>query len=194
MKLCIATRNQNKIKEIQDLLDGSSWAFCSLDDIGCTVDLPETQHTIEGNSAQKAQYVWEHFGVACFAEDSGLEVEALQGAPGVYSARYAGPERNDTANLQKVLTQLSGQTNRRARFKTVITLIIEGEISQFTGIVDGLITPQAQGNGGFGYDPIFQPLGQERTFGQMSLAEKQAISHRSRALLQLIEHLKQQDL
>lgn len=179
MKLCFATRNENKLREIKNLL-GNHFEILSLDDIGCQDELPETQDTIEGNSLQKAQYVWDHFQVNCFADDSGLEVEALGGAPGVDSAFYSGT-RDFDANIALLLQNLENQENRQARFKTVISLIINNQSNQFTGIVEGEILPEKRGQEGFGYDPIFLPHGYSRTFAEMSLSEKNKISHRAQA-------------
>lgn len=187
MKLCFATRNKNKLREIQELL-GNHLEILSLDDIGCQDELPETQDTIEGNSLQKARYVWDHFQVSCFADDSGLEVEALDGAPGVDSAFYSGT-RDAEANIQVLLKNLAGQDNRRARFKTVISLIIDQEPQQFTGIIEGEIIPEKRGQEGFGYDPVFLPNGYSQTFAEMTLDEKNQISHRAQAFQQLAAFL-----
>ncbi|GHA70499.1 non-canonical purine NTP diphosphatase [Pontibacter akesuensis] len=188
-KLCFATNNKHKIAEVSQMLDGQ-YELLSLEDIGCHVELPEEQDTLEGNSHQKAAYVWDNFAVSCFADDTGLEVEALDGAPGVYSARYAGPQRSDTDNIQKLLQSLEGQANRRARFRTSITLILEGKEHQFEGIVTGSIAEDWKGDKGFGYDPVFVPDDHDRTFAQMRPEEKNAISHRGRAVQQLVGFLK----
>ncbi|MEM9981266.1 MAG: RdgB/HAM1 family non-canonical purine NTP pyrophosphatase [Bacteroidota bacterium] len=189
MKICFATNNTHKIKEIQSLL-GDSFEIRSLAEIGCEETLPETQPTIGGNSLQKAQYVWEHYQVDCFADDTGLEVEALNQAPGVYSGRYAGEPRSDERNLQLLLKNLSTATHRKARFITWITLIIAGQVHQFEGVVKGEITQSPKGEEGFGYDPVFQPLGFDKTFGEMTLQEKNKVSHRARAFQKLIEFLR----
>ena len=190
MKICFATNNKKKLEEISSWL-GSDWQVLSLDEIGCQEELPETGVTLEANSAQKAQWVWEHYGIACFADDTGLEVEALGGEPGVYSARYAGPQRNNTENMQLLLQKLQGIENRRARFRTVLTYISgEGE-QQFEGEVQGTIIEEPRGERGFGYDPVFVPEGHSRTFAEMSLEEKNTMSHRARAMKKLVEFLKQ---
>lgn len=188
-KLCFATNNQHKLAEVSQMLAGK-YELLSLQDIGCNEELPEEQETLEGNSRQKAEYVWDNYNVSCFADDTGLEVEALNGAPGVYSARYAGPQRSDADNMNKLLQSLQGQQNRRARFRTSITLILDGKQHQFEGIVTGSIAESWQGDKGFGYDPVFVPDGHNRTFAQMSAEEKNAISHRGRAMQELVQFLK----
>ncbi|MDU0369235.1 RdgB/HAM1 family non-canonical purine NTP pyrophosphatase [Hymenobacter endophyticus] len=190
MRLCFASNNAHKLDEIRPLLPATV-ELLSLADIGCEVELPETQDTLEGNARQKAQYVWDHFGVACFADDTGLEVTALGGEPGVYSARYAGPQRLSEDNVRKLLQELQGQPDRSARFRTVVALVLPGnEVHEFAGTVEGHITEAPQGTDGFGYDPIFQPAeGDGRTFAQMTLAEKNTISHRSRAVQGLVGFL-----
>lgn len=190
MRLCFASNNAHKLDEIRPLLPASV-ELLSLADIGCQEELPETQDTLEGNARQKAQYVWDHYGVACFADDTGLEVAALGGEPGVYSARYAGPQRSAPDNVQKLLRELAGQPNRAAQFRTVIALVLSNEqVHEFAGAVDGLITEQVRGQDGFGYDPIFEPLeGNGRTFSQMTLAEKNTLSHRARAVAGLVQFL-----
>ena len=160
-----------------------------LKDIGCTEDIPETQATIEGNSAQKARYVKEHYGLDCFADDTGLEVAALNYEPGVFSARYAGPQRNSEDNIQLLLKNLANKADRSARFKTVFTLILNGEEHTFTGIVNGEIIKEKRGASGFGYDPIFVPVDYEKTFAEMTAAEKNKISHRGLAVAQLVDFL-----
>jgi XTP/dITP diphosphohydrolase len=190
-QLIFATGNRNKLKEVRELLDGE-YEVLGLEDIGCTEEIPETQPTIEGNAIQKAEYVKQHYQLDCFSEDTGLEIEALDGAPGVYSARYAGPDRDPEANIQKVLRELDGQSNRKARFKTVVALVADGKIYTFEGIVNGTIRAEkSTGNEGFGYDPIFQPDGYAVTFAQMGADEKNKISHRGRAVRQLISFLKE---
>ncbi|OKL39133.1 non-canonical purine NTP diphosphatase [Pontibacter flavimaris] len=188
-KLCFATNNRHKLAEVSQMLEGK-YELLTLQDIGCHEDLAEEQDTLEGNSRQKAEYVWDNYNVSCFADDTGLEVEALNGAPGVYSARYAGPQRSDADNINKLLDSLQGQENRRARFRTSITLILDGQQHQFEGIVTGSIATGWKGDKGFGYDPVFIPDGHERTFAQMSAEEKNAISHRGRATQELVRFLK----
>ena len=188
--LCFATNNQHKIQEVRTYL-GSDFRLSGLEEIGCTVELPEEQTTLEGNSFQKAEYVFKNFGVSCFADDTGLEVEALQGAPGVYSARYAGGQRSASDNMQLLLDNLAGVQNRSARFRTVITLITPTLTRQFEGIVMGQIINDHRGSGGFGYDPLFLPDGYNKTLAEMSMEEKNAISHRARAMHKLVEYLKE---
>lgn len=188
-KICFATNNANKVREIQQLL-GNDFEVLSLADIGCHEELLENQPTIEGNSMQKAQYVWENYRVNCFADDTGLEVEALENAPGVYSARYAGPQRSDADNMDLLLKNLESQPNRNARFKTVITLFRNGLSYQFEGIAAGHIGHEKLGDKGFGYDPLFVPEGHTRTFAQMDAQEKNALSHRGKAVRRLIAFLK----
>lgn len=188
MQLVFATANQNKIKEIQ-LLVPETIKLLSLNDIGCFEDIPETQPTIEGNASQKAFYVYNNYNYNCFADDTGLEVEALNGRPGVLSARYAGEEKSADANMNKILDELKDLSNRKARFKTVISLVIEGKERQFEGIVNGEILQEKRGKSGFGYDPIFRPLGVERSFAEMDLSEKNSMSHRALAVNNLVEYL-----
>jgi XTP/dITP diphosphohydrolase len=182
--LVFATNNPNKIREVQELL-GDRYNFLSLQDVGCHEELPETSPTLEGNALQKARYLHQHYGHDCFSEDTGLEVVALNGAPGVITAHYAGPERDADQNMNKVLHELAQQDHREARFRTVIALIRNGQEHLFEGIVAGEISTQPQGVDGFGYDPIFLPEGSNRTFAQMSKEEKNAISHRGRAIAKL---------
>lgn len=189
MKLVFATQNLNKLKEVQALMP-EGVELLSLRDIDCMVDLPETSDTIEGNAIQKAQYVYENFKLNCFADDTGLEVEALDGAPGVYSARYAGAEADAEANMIKLQDALKDETNRSAQFKTVIALIINGELTTFSGICKGKILSAKQGEKGFGYDPIFRPSGFELSFAEMDLQDKNQISHRGRSIRQLVEFLR----
>ena len=188
MKLVFATNNKNKIKEIKALLP-DSLTILSLDDIGCHEDIPETADTITGNALQKAKHVFDKYGYNCFADDTGLEIEALNGEPGIYSARYAGPQRDANDNMDKVLANLKGKDNRSAHFKTVIALIIEDSTTLFEGVANGEITTTKSGVEGFGYDPIFKPKGYDITFSEMSLEEKNKISHRGKATQQLIQHL-----
>lgn len=189
MKLVFATNNKNKAIEIQQLI-GDKFEILSLQDINCEEEIPEEQETIEGNAQQKAHYVFEKFQINVFADDTGLEIEFLNGEPGVYSARYAGEERNPDKNMDKVLNLLANQTNRNAQFKTVICLIINQEEFLFEGIVKGKIIHDKRGNLGFGYDPIFIPNGYDRTFAEMTLEEKSHISHRAIAVNKMIEFLK----
>ena len=166
----------------------------SLKDIGCTEDIPETAPTIEGNAVLKANYVTEKYGFACFADDTGLEVAALDNAPGVYSARYAGEQKNADDNMAKLLDNLSDKTNRKAQFKTVICLNLNGNQHLFEGIIKGEIIPEKRGSAGFGYDPIFIPNGYSNTFAEMSMSEKSKISHRGLAVEKLVAFLKQKGL
>lgn len=189
MKLVFASNNHNKIKEIQ-LLVPNSIEILSLKDIGCTEDIPETADTIEGNAILKANYVTEKYGFNCFADDSGLEIEALNGEPGVYSARYAGEPKDDSKNIDKVLENLKDKTNKKANFKTVICLNIDGKQYLFTGIVNGKIIENRVGDNGFGYDPIFVADGYSKTFAELSMEEKAAISHRGKAVKQLVDFCK----
>lgn len=188
MNLVFASNNKNKIKEIQLMLPQSIQVL-SLEDIGCFVDIPETADTIEGNAILKANYVTENFGYNCFADDSGLEVEVLNGEPGVYSARYAGEQKNDNDNMDKLLMNLEGQTNRKANFKTVICLNLNGKQQLFTGIINGKIIEEKIGTNGFGYDPVFVADGYDKTFAELSIEEKSAISHRGLAVKQLVGFL-----
>ena len=187
-KLCFATNNAHKLEEIQAIL-GNSFELISLAATGCTEELPETGNTLEANSLQKAQYLYDHYQVNCFADDSGLEVQALGGEPGVDSAHYAGPQRSHADNVNLLLKNLGDKTDRSAKFRTVITLIQDGEINQFEGNIKGQIISELRGTQGFGYDPIFVPEGYEITFAEMSLEEKGKISHRSRAFAKLISFL-----
>jgi XTP/dITP diphosphohydrolase len=187
-KLVFATGNPNKISEVNDLLAGH-FEVLGLADIGCPPDLPETSPTIPENALQKARYVHENFQVDCFSEDTGLEVAALGGEPGVLSARYAGEDKNPAANMDLVLRKMAGEPNRKARFYTVIALILNGEEHLFEGIAEGEIRREPSGTGGFGYDPIFQPTGFGVTFAELSKAEKNAISHRGKAVRKLVDFL-----
>lgn len=188
MQLVFATNNLNKLNEVQSLIPDRI-TLLSLEDINCFEDVPETQDTIEGNAIQKAAYIKKHYGYDCFADDTGLEVDALSGAPGVYSARYAGPQRNSEDNIQKLLENLKDATSRSAQFKTVIALELHGTQHQFTGICKGEITKNKHGEKGFGYDPIFKAEGYEQTFAELSLEEKNRIGHRGKAVNQLIAFL-----
>ncbi len=187
-KIVFATNNEHKLRELKEILSGK-FEILGLKDIGCNEDIPETAETIEENSMQKAEYVYRKYNIDCFADDTGLEIEALNGRPGVYSARYAGEEKNMEKNIEKILSELKDKTNRKARFKTVISLILNDEKYQFEGIVNGEIIKSKQGAGGFGYDPVFMPEGYKITFAEMSSEEKNLISHRGRAVQKLIEFL-----
>lgn len=202
MKIVFATNNQHKLEEIRSIL-GNRFEVVSLADIGCHEDIPETGKTLEENALQKAQYVYDHYHVSCFADDTGLEVEALNGAPGVYSARYAGGEGHDSeANMQKLLAELAGKDNRQARFRTVIALIERRDVcpcgctavkkvTEFEGIVNGTITHEKHGSEGFGYDPVFQPEGYDHTFAELGVdVSKNTISHRARATQKLADYLR----
>ena len=184
-KLCFATNNAHKLEEIQAIL-GDSFELISLAETGCKEELPETGNTLEANSLQKAQYLYDHYQINCFADDSGLEVDFLGGEPGVDSAHYAGPQRNHADNVNLLLKNLGENTVRSAQFRTVITLIQHGEINQFEGSIKGQIIGELRGTQGFGYDPIFVPEGHETTFAEMSLADKGKISHRAKAFEKLV--------
>ena len=188
MQLVFASNNKNKIKEIQ-LLVSDTIQILSLEEIGCTEDIPETADTIEGNAILKANYVTEKFGFNCFADDSGLEVDALNGEPGVFSARYAGEPKNDENNIDKLLANLKEIENKKANFKTVICLNLQGEQHLFTGIINGKIIEERMGTNGFGYDPIFVADGYQQTFAELTLEEKARISHRGIAVQKLIDFL-----
>ena len=186
--LVFATHNNHKASEINNLL-GGLYEIRELDAIGITEDIPENGDTLEANARQKARYVYDRTGLDVFADDTGLEVEALGGRPGVYTARYAGEECDSVKNMKKLLAELEGQSNRRARFRTVICLIIGGVEHLFEGVVNGTITTSFSGTEGFGYDPIFMPDGENRTFAEMPLTEKNKISHRGRAVEKLVSFL-----
>lgn len=188
MKIVFATNNHHKIQEIQALLP-THIEILSLESIGCFEEIPETATTIEENAVMKANYVLEHYGFDCFADDTGLEVESLHGEPGVFSARYAGEARNADDNMDKLLQNLEGKSNRSAQFKTVICLNINGKQQLFAGIAKGVIRTQKAGDSGFGYDPIFCPDGYEFTFAQLSFDEKNRISHRAKAASLLLDYL-----
>jgi XTP/dITP diphosphohydrolase len=191
MKLCFASNNDHKLSEIRQIV-GNQYQVVSLQEIGCHEELAEDQDTLEGNSRQKAEYVWQHYGISCFADDTGLEVAALGGEPGVFSARYAGPQRSSSDNMTLLLENLRSQSDRRAQFRTSITLFLDGAMHQFDGIIKGQIADAPRGETGFGYDPIFIPEGSELTFAQMSAGEKNQISHRGRAMEQLVAFLQKQ--
>ena len=194
MKIVFATNNKNKLSEIRDMLKGSIEVM-SLSDIGCHDDIPETADTLEGNAIQKARYIYGRYGLPCFADDTGLEVDALGGEPGVYSARYAGGEGHDSeANMNKLMDRLGGSDDRRARFRTVIALITgsgESGTKLFEGIAEGEIIREKRGGEGFGYDPIFMPEGYDKTFAELGTALKNKISHRAKAVAALVSHLTQ---
>jgi XTP/dITP diphosphohydrolase len=188
MKICFATNNKKKIEEVKAAL-GSDFELVSLQEIGCHEELPETGDTLDHNAFQKARFVKEHYGLDCFADDTGLEVEALNGAPGVYSGRFAGEPRSDERNIDLILERMEGMIHRKARFRTVIALILDGKEYQFEGIAEGEILHRRVGEKGFGYDPVFRPLGYDRSFAELSLEEKNKISHRGKAVKALIEFL-----
>ena len=187
-EIVFATHNLNKLSEIQALVP-KGLEVISLDQIGCVEDIAETADTLEGNAQIKAEYIWKYFRCDCFSDDTGLEVEALQGAPGVYSARFAGPEEGAEANMMKLLSMLDGVKSRKARFRTVIALILGGKNYYFEGVVNGKILEGPRGQGGFGYDPIFQPDGSTLSFAEMPLDEKNKMSHRARAIDKLCAFL-----
>jgi XTP/dITP diphosphohydrolase len=189
MKLCFATNNKHKLEEIQALL-GDQFELVTLEDIGCDTDIPEPFETISENSKGKAQYIYGQYHINCFADDTGLIVDALNGEPGVKSARYAGEQRNSQDNIELLIKNLSSQDNHHARFLTVITLVIDGVYHQFDGSVEGTIIFDQRGTNGFGYDPVFVPEGFDRTFAEMTLEEKSNLSHRARAFAKLVHFLK----
>ena len=189
MDLVFATNNEHKLREIKSII-AESINLLSLNDINCNEDIPETGSTLESNASQKANYVFDKYKVNCFADDTGLEIDALNGEPGVYSARYAGEEKSSERNMQKVLEKLKGEKSRSAQFRTVISLIIDGEELLFEGKVEGRITESPRGKQGFGYDPIFVPDGFEKTFAELGDSIKNKISHRARAVEKLAEYLK----
>ncbi len=189
MQLVFATANKNKALEIQSLIFDSI-KILSLNDINCLEDIPETKPTIEENASQKAFYVFEKYNKNCFADDTGLEIESLNGNPGVLSARYAGEAKDANANMDKILFEMKNSSNRKARFKTVISLVIDGKEIQFEGVVNGIILNEKRGASGFGYDPIFLPNGYSKSFAEMNLIEKNKISHRAIAVNKLVEYLK----
>lgn len=188
MKIVFATHNAHKVSEVQAVL-GSEYQLVTATEAGISEEIPETQPTIEGNALQKARYVYEHTGLNCFADDTGLEVEALNGAPGVYSARYAGEHVSYADNNKLLLKNLAGCQNRKARFRTVIALILDGKEHLFEGRVEGTIATEPHGEGGFGYDPLFIPEGTQLTFAEMSPEAKNGISHRGRAVAKLVAFL-----
>lgn len=188
-KLVFATNNAHKLEEISNIL-GEKIELLSLKDIQCTADIPETAETLEGNAIQKAEYIYQNYGLNCFADDTGLEVEALNGEPGVYSARYAGKGHDSEANMKKLLENLQGVSNRKAQFRTAICLIMNGEKHLFEGICKGCIIENKRGSAGFGYDPIFVPEGYELTFAELGNDIKNQISHRAKAMEMLCNFLK----
>mgnify|MGYP003292081703 CR=1 FL=1 len=187
-QIVFATNNPHKVEEVRNKLNGL-FEIRTLSEIGCTDDIPETADTLQGNAGQKSHYLFDRFHCDCFADDTGLEVEALDGAPGVYSARYAGPDKDSEANIDKLLAELDGKANRRAKFRTVISLILDGKEYLFEGSVSGTILTERHGKQGFGYDPVFQPDGFERSFAELSMEEKNKISHRGKAVEKLIRFL-----
>ncbi len=193
MKLIFATHNKHKAQEIQSLVP-SEIQILTLDDIQCFDEIPETSPTLEGNANQKMQFIIDHYNVNCFADDTGLEIEALNGEPGVYSARYAGEMKDPNLNMNLVLSKMNGIKNRSARFRTVIALYLNGEKYQFEGIVNGKITESKSGKEGFGYDPIFEPENCGKTFSDMNLQEKNQLSHRARAFAKMIDFLNQNSI
>lgn len=193
MRICFATNNVNKLIEIKNKL-GEAYDIISLSDLGHTEELSETHDTLEGNSLEKAKFIYEKYQVNCFADDTGLLVEALNGEPGVNSARYAGPGKSSEDNMQLLLEKLKGQSNHKAKFVTVVTLMLDGKAHQFTGEVEGRITRERSGTNGFGYDPIFIPEGWQKTFAESDLEEKNKISHRSLAVEKLVDFLKKAGL
>lgn len=190
MELIFATNNRHKAEEIQQMLP-ESISVLTLEDVGIDEEIPEQQDTLEGNASDKSRYIYNRLSRNCFADDTGLEVDALEGAPGVYSARYAGSDKDPGANMDKLLDQLKDEDNRRARFRSVISLILNGEELFFEGVVEGHILREKRGDEGFGYDPIFMPEGSSLTFAQMPMATKNRISHRSRAIKKLANYLNQ---
>ncbi|MEI6679563.1 MAG: non-canonical purine NTP diphosphatase [Mariniphaga sp.] len=188
-KLVFATNNDHKLRELREILS-AEFELLSLSDINCSDDIPETGITLEDNAAQKAFYIWDKYAIDCFADDTGLEIEALGNEPGVYSARYAGEERSAASNMRKVLEKMNNESNRKARFKCVISLVIDGIEKQFEGIVEGKILLKEQGAAGFGYDPVFMPDGFNQSFAEMPAEDKNRISHRGRAVMKLVNYLK----
>ncbi|MEQ9288769.1 MAG: non-canonical purine NTP diphosphatase [Cyclobacteriaceae bacterium] len=187
MKICFATHNENKLREVRSLM--KEIEIVGLRDLGQSVEIPEDGNTLDENAGIKAGFVWDNYQINCFADDTGLEVDALDGAPGVYSARYAGEDKDSAANMKLLLENLEGTDNRKARFRTVIYLILNGETKTFEGVVNGTITTSLSGAEGFGYDPVFMPEGYNVTFAEMSMAEKNEISHRGKAIRGLAKYL-----
>ena len=193
MELIIASQNQNKLVEFKKIL-GDKINLFSLSDIGLNQEIPENEKTIKKNAMFKAKFVNTQTGKNVFADDTGLEIDSLNGEPGIYSARYSGVDRNSDKNIELVLRKLKNKANRNSRFKTIISLIIDGKSVNFEGVVEGKITEEKRGSNGFGYDPIFQPNGYASTFGEMSLKEKNKISHRSIAINKMVQYLKENNL
>ena len=189
IELVFATNNQHKLEEIRNVTVNTV-KILSLNEIGCYEEIPETAETLEGNASQKSWYIYNKYGKNCFADDTGLEVESLNGRPGVFSARYSGPEQDPEKNIVKLLAELKNHSNRQAQFRTVISLIINGKEFHFEGVVKGKILFNTQGNKGFGYDPVFMPEGFSNSFAEMNLEEKNKISHRAKAMNALIRFLK----
>ena len=187
-KLVFATNNKNKVNEVRAILP-SGFKLFSLKDISCEEELPENQDTLEGNALEKANYLYDNYGYNCFSEDTGLEIKSLNNAPGVYSARYAGLQRSSEDNINKVLNDLKGVKDRRARFRTVVALIMDGKRQLFEGVVEGEILNEREGVNGFGYDPIFKPDGYDHSFGLLDKKVKLEISHRTRAVSSLLNYL-----
>lgn len=192
MTLVFATNNENKVKEVRSLLN-SNFNIITLKEAGIDIDIPEPHDTLEANAREKSTIIYDMTGKDCFSEDSGLEIDALDGKPGVLSARYAGEQKNSADNIDKVLKEMDGKNNRRASFRTVLSLILNGREYQFEGIQSGVILGEIKGDKGFGYDPIFLPDGATRSFGEMELSEKNQYSHRAKALQQLITFLNEQN-
>lgn len=191
MKLVFASSNPHKLREISDIL-GPAFTLLSLKDIGCNEEIPEPWPTLEENALAKARHVRNHYGLDCFADDTGLEVDALGGLPGVQSARYAGPAKDSRDNVMKLLQEMQGENNRKARFRAIIALVMDGSEYLFEGIVNGHIINEPRGEGGFGYDPVFVPEGYDQTFAELSADIKNGISHRYRAIKKLVDFLKSQ--
>jgi XTP/dITP diphosphohydrolase len=192
MRICFATNNEHKLKEVKQVMKFVGLDILSLQDVHCSEELPETQNTLEGNSLQKAQYVFEKYSIPCFADDTGLEVDALKGAPGVYSARYAGIQKNSNDNIDLLLKNMEMEENRKAHFRTVIALIgVDDTPTLFEGNIHGSILRERKGSSGFGYDPVFVPQGYSKTFAEMTLDEKNKVSHRAIAVSKLERYLKQ---
>ena len=189
MEICFATNNEHKLAEVQQMLP-ETITLKTLAQVGCTEDVPETQNTLEGNARQKAQYIFEKYEINCFADDTGLEVYSLNNEPGVYSARYAGEQRNNLDNINLLLQTLENKADRKARFRTVIALVLDGEYFLFEGVVEGEIIKEMRGDNGFGYDSVFVPEGSDKTFAEMTAQEKNLISHRYRAITALITYLR----
>lgn len=191
MEIIFATGNRHKLEEAQQIL-GDKYTLKTPADFGITEDIPETADTIEGNALQKVQYIWDKVHMPCFADDTGLFVDALDGAPGVHSARYAGEDKKAEDNVKKLLQEMEGRSDRSARFRCIVALVMDGQPKLFEGKVEGVITTKPSGNGGFGYDPVFAPekYGKERTFSELTAQEKNEISHRGEAMRLLAEYLK----